>query len=147
MKNLTTTIVCVSLLGILSSCGGTHHYPGMPTEKSVTVTNTGLRYIDLAVGTGDQPKEGMKVTVNYTGYLMDSTKFDSSVDRNEPFTFVIGVGQVIKGWDEGVFTMKVGGTRKLIIPSHLAYGERGAGGIIPPNADLVFDVTLLKLEP
>jgi peptidylprolyl isomerase len=143
MKNMK--VIATALLVVLGSCQGTRHYPGMPTDKSATTTSTGLRYIDLVVGTGAQPEPGMKVTVNYTGYLMDSTKFDSSVDRGEPLTFVIGVGQVIKGWDEGVESMKVGGTRKLIIPSHLAYGERGIGRMIPPNADLVFDVELLKV--
>ena len=109
-------------------------------------TNSGLRYIDIINGTGQPAEIGDRVTVHYTGFLMDSTKFDSSVDRGEPLTFVLGYGQVIKGWDEGVSTMMIGGTRKLIIPSHLAYGDRGIGGVIPPNADLVFDVQLLRVE-
>lgn len=109
-------------------------------------TASGLKYIDTVVGQGASPKKGKRVTVHYTGTFPDGKKFDSSVDRNEPFEFILGVGQVIKGWDEGVATMKVGGKRKLIIPSHLGYGERGAGNVIPPNAELHFDVELLKVE-
>jgi peptidylprolyl isomerase len=110
------------------------------------ITKSGLGYIDETVGTGVEPKTGQTVTVHYTGYLTDGTKFDSSVDRNTPFSFTIGYGQVIKGWDEGVGSMKVGGKRKLIIPPQLGYGTRGAGGVIPPNAELVFDVELLGVK-
>lgn len=109
-------------------------------------TPTGLKYIDEVVGEGDSPEAGKMVTVHYTGTLTDGKKFDSSKDRDEPFEFVIGVGQVIKGWDEGVLSMKVGGKRKLTIPSELGYGSRGAGGVIPPNATLIFDVELLDVE-
>ncbi len=116
------------------------------TEPQEKTTPSGLRYVDLVEGTGVSPKTGQKVTVHYTGTLENGTKFDSSRDRSQPFQFVIGVGQVIKGWDEGVGTMKVGGRRKLIIPSKLGYGERGAGGVIPPNATLIFDVELLDVK-
>ena len=109
-------------------------------------TASGLKYIDETVGTGDSPNTEQKVTVHYTGTLENGKKFDSSKDRDEPFTFTIGIGQVIKGWDEGVATMKVGGKRKLIIPSELGYGSRGAGGVIPPNATLHFDVELISIK-
>ncbi|NJL63125.1 MAG: FKBP-type peptidyl-prolyl cis-trans isomerase [Methylacidiphilales bacterium] len=117
----------------------------MPEDNAVT-TPSGLKYIDIEEGTGEAPKTGQKVTVHYIGTLENGTEFDSSVGRNRPFDFQIGVGQVIKGWDEGVGTMKVGGKRRLIIPSELGYGSRGAGGVIPPNATLIFDVELLKVS-
>ena len=117
------------------------------TENSTPVitTDSGLKYIDVTEGTGASPKTGQTVVVHYTGTLEDGTKFDSSRDRGQPFQFRIGVGQVIKGWDEGVGTMKVGGRRELIIPPQLGYGARGAGGVIPPNATLKFDVELIKI--
>ncbi len=121
-------------------------YPGVPTTNNVQQTKSGLQYIDTLEGKGASPVSGNNVTVHYTGYLLDGKKFDSSVDRNKPFTFVIGYGQVIKGWDEGVASMKIGGKRKLIIPSPLGYGARGAGGLIPPNAELVFDVELIEIK-
>lgn len=114
------------------------------SAKTVT-TASGLKYVDVKVGSGASPVKGKQVKVHYTGTLENGKKFDSSVDRNAPFTFVIGVGQVIPGWDEGVMSMKVGGKRKLIIPSKLGYGATGAGGVIPPNATLLFDVELLDV--
>jgi peptidylprolyl isomerase len=109
-------------------------------------TKSGLQYAEIHVGTGATPKIGQRVTVHYTGVLENGVKFDSSVDRDEPFSFKIGVGQVIEGWDEGVLTMQQGGKRRLIIPSNLAYGPRGIAGAIPPNATLIFDVELLKIS-
>lgn len=111
------------------------------------MTNSGLEYEDLKDGTGDEAKAGDTVEVHYTGTLKSNgKKFDSSLDRGQPFSFKLGAGRVIKGWDEGVAGMKVGGKRKLTIPAKLAYGDRGAGGVIPPGADLVFEVELLKIK-
>ncbi|MGD1927351.1 MAG: FKBP-type peptidyl-prolyl cis-trans isomerase [Leptolyngbyaceae cyanobacterium] len=115
------------------------------TEATLTTTESGLQYEDIVEGTGAMPQSGQRVTVHYTGTLEDGTKFDSSRDRNRPFSFTIGVGQVIKGWDEGVASMRVGGQRNLIIPPELGYGSRGAGGVIPPDATLLFDVELLRI--
>jgi peptidylprolyl isomerase len=117
--------------------------------KPVT-TPSGLQIIDSKVGTGASPKAGQTCVMHYTGWLYENgakgKKFDSSVDRGEPFEFPIGRGQVIAGWDEGVASMKVGGKRTLIIPAALGYGARGAGGVIPPNATLIFDVELLGVK-
>lgn len=115
-------------------------------DENIITTDSGLQYIEIEEGTGATPSTGQTVTVHYTGTLEDGTKFDSSVDRNRPFSFRIGQGQVIRGWDEGLSTMKVGGKRRLIIPPELGYGERGAGGVIPPNATLIFDVELLRIS-
>ncbi len=115
-------------------------------ESDYTTTPSGLKYRDLEVGNGEQPLVGQMVVVHYTGTLTDGSKFDSSRDRGQPFSFPIGKGRVIKGWDEGVGTMKVGGRRELIIPPDLGYGSRGAGGVIPPNATLVFDVELIRIQ-
>jgi peptidylprolyl isomerase len=113
--------------------------------ENIVTTPSGLQYIDLVEGTGATPAAGQTVFVHYTGTLQDGTKFDSSRDRNRPFSFTLGAGRVIRGWDEGISTMKVGGRRQLIIPPDLGYGARGAGGVIPPNATLVFDVELLRI--
>jgi peptidylprolyl isomerase len=109
-------------------------------------TDSGLEIIDTVVGDGVQPQRGDHVTVHYSGFLDNGSKFDSSHDHGSPFTFQIGVGQVIRGWDEGVMSMKVGGKRRLLIPAELGYGSRGAGGVIPPNARLTFDVELLAVN-
>ncbi len=119
--------------------------PAVPQLRTVT-TPSGLKYQELVVGKGPMPKPNSHVTVHYTGWLTNGQKFDSSVDRNQPFTFTLGRGEVIKGWDEGVATMHVGGKRKLTIPPGLAYGARGYPGAIPPNATLVFDVELLGFQ-
>ena len=116
------------------------------TEDGMELTKTGLKYKDIVIGSGEFPEAGSKVVVHYTGTLEDGTKFDSSIDRGKPFEFTIGVGQVIKGWDEGVMSMKAGGKRQLIIPPGLAYGERGAGKVIPPNSTLIFDVELIEIK-
>jgi peptidylprolyl isomerase len=123
--------------------------PAAAQAKTMT-TASGLQIIDSVVGTGASPKTGQTCVMHYTGWLyvngQKGKKFDSSVDRNEPFEFPIGTGRVIRGWDEGVATMKVGGKRTLIIPPALGYGARGAGGVIPPNATLIFDVELLAVK-
>lgn len=121
-----------------------------PAAAEETTTASGLKIIDTVAGTGAAPATGQTCVMHYTGWLYEDgkkgTKFDSSVDRGQPFEFSIGTGQVIAGWDEGVASMKVGGKRTLIIPPNLGYGARGAGGVIPPNATLIFDVELLDVK-
>ena len=115
-------------------------------SDETTTTASGLQYRDLVVGDGEAARAGVTAIVHYTGWLLDGTKFDSSVDRGTPFEFPLGEGRVIQGWDEGVGTMKVGGKRELIIPADLGYGDRGAGNVIPPGATLKFEVELLGLR-
>ena len=143
---LKLVIATLSLAFLLASApaqdsGGPTKVSGKPTKLP-----DGLEYWDIKEGTGAAAKSGDKVKVHYTGWLTDGKKFDSSVDRNEPFGFTIDGHQVIKGWDEGVAGMKVGGKRQLRIPPELGYGSRGAGGVIPPNATLIFDVELLGIN-
>jgi peptidylprolyl isomerase len=133
-------IFAAALAGLVASAAAA------ATPPPVVHLPDGLAYQDEVVGKGALPKTGDTVTVHYVGTLTNGKKFDSSIDRGQPFSFQIGVGQVIKGWDEGVATMHVGGRRKLIIPATLAYGATGAGGVIPPNATLLFDVQLLGLK-
>ena len=116
------------------------------SSQGMITTASGLKYEDLAVGAGAEAQTGDDVSVHYTGWLEDGTKFDSSLDRGVPFEFTLGRGMVIKGWDEGVAGMKVGGKRRLIIPPDLGYGASGAGGVIPPNATLIFEVELLGIK-
>jgi len=115
-------------------------------EPQEITTPSGLKYTDQQVGTGEEAKAGKTVSVHYTGWLENGTKFDSSHDRKQPFSFSLGAGQVIKGWDEGVQGMKIGGKRRLTIPASIGYGARGAGGVIPPNATLIFEVELLGVK-
>lgn len=141
MKGWMKLVMAIALTGMALTSAGAAEL----REGKIVTSASGLKYLDLVVGKGASPVKGQPVTVHYTGTLENGKKFDSSVDRGRPFTFVIGVGQVIKGWDEGVMGMKVGGRRKLIIPPQLGYGARGVGGVIPPNATLLFDVELLDV--
>jgi FKBP-type peptidyl-prolyl cis-trans isomerase FkpA len=129
----------------INTMAGSNDGPPEVNLPSTALPN-GMEFIDIQVGTGDQALAGMLVTVHYTGWLTDGKKFDSSRDRSRPFDFQLGAGNVIRGWDEGVQGMRVGGQRRLIIPPSLGYGQRGAPGAIPPNATLIFDVELLKVQ-
>ena len=136
-----------ALIYLLSLVTGTRQSPNASAVPGTEITTpSGLKYIDEVIGTGVSPKSGQTVTVHYTGTLADGTKFDSSRDRNEPYSRPIGVGLVIKGWDEGIMSMKVGGKRKLIIPPSLGYGLSGNPPNIPPNATLYFDIELLGVK-
>jgi FKBP-type peptidyl-prolyl cis-trans isomerase len=137
MKSFFATLIIVGVLTPTLLQGAT---------MSRTTTASGLQYEDIKIGEGEPATAGKTVAVHYTGWLMDGKKFDSSKDRGQPFEFPLGGGRVIKGWDEGVQGMKVGGVRKLTIPANLAYGSRGAGGVIPADATLVFEVELLKIR-
>jgi len=146
MRALIVALAMVALVVISSAQekkgeGGPTKVTGAPTK-----TPSGLEYWDIKAGTGAVAQSGHKVKVHYTGWLTNGKKFDSSVDRGQPFEFMLGAGQVIKGWDEGVAGMKVGGKRQLKIPPNLGYGAAGAGGVIPPNATLIFDVELLGVQ-
>jgi len=140
------SLCCIILFACTSTKAPRVTYPGEMTDSEIVKTRSGLAYIDIVRGSGLSPQPGNRVTVHYSGYLIDGKKFDSSIDRSEPFTFTIGYGQVIKGWDEGVVAMRVGGKRKLIIPPELGYGQEGLGGVIPPNAELIFDIELLDVK-
>jgi len=145
---MRTHLILLSIfLGVLMTTPGSGQSNAGPTkvEGDPTKTSSGLEYWDIKAGTGDTAVAGKPVRVHYTGWLTNGTKFDSSVDRGQPFSFPLGAGRVIKGWDEGVAGMKVGGKRQLRIPPELGYGPRGAGGVIPPNATLVFDVELVEV--
>lgn len=140
----------VSVLFAAGGAGLLVTFPQALAAGQTMTTASGLKIEDIQVGTGASPKAGDTCVMHYTGWLFENdtkgAKFDSSVDRGQPFAFTIGVGQVIKGWDEGVASMKVGGKRTLVIPAALGYGARGAGGVIPPNATLLFEVELLGIQ-
>ncbi len=150
---LVSAAVAAALLAANAFAQDAKSTPATGAEKGdtkMTKTPSGLQYEDVKVGTGDSPKKGQTAVVHYTGWLWENgakgKKFDSSVDRGQPFSFPVGQGRVIKGWDEGVATMKVGGKRVLLIPPDLAYGSRGAGGVIGPNATLIFEVELIDIK-
>ena len=140
------TLAALVALGVACSQSGSTPPNSEAAMDTYTNTSSGLQYKDMFVGRGEEARQGATVVVHYTGWLLDGTKFDSSLDRGVPFEFVIGKGQVIKGWDEGVGSMNVGGRRELVIPPDLAYGDQGAAGVIPPGATLKFEVELIALR-
>ncbi len=148
--HLTTIVAFAIALAALAVFKPNNPAIAEPQGPAMTTTPSGLQFEDTVVGTGATPETGQICVMHYTGWLYKDgekgAKFDSSIDRGSPFEFPIGTGRVIKGWDEGVASMKVGGKRTLIIPAALGYGARGAGGVIPPNATLIFDVELLGLK-
>ena len=145
---LTATLATLVLTGMVSMAS--HDSASAQSAPKPVTTSSGLQMIDTKVGTGASPRTNQTAVVHYTGWLYENgvkgKKFDSSVDRNEPFEFPVGAGRVIRGWDEGVASMKIGGKRTLIVPPQLGYGARGAGGVIPPNATLMFDIELLGVQ-
>jgi FKBP-type peptidyl-prolyl cis-trans isomerase len=151
---MPTVLRLLSVLAVLGQAAvGGHASPSKEQAISsqvelggLLVTRSGLKYLDLRAGRGPVAGKGDTVEVHYTGWLTNGKKFDSSLDRNMPFTFKLGAGNVIKGWEEGLAGMKVGGKRKLVIPAKLGYGARGAGNVIPPNAEMIFEVELLKIK-
>ncbi len=152
-QSFSAVAIAAAMAFSLALCIQAHGFePGQEDkgkEKKMTKTDSGLEYRDIKEGTGATPKKGQTCVVHYTGWLWNGAKgkkFDSSVDRGEPFDFPVGAKRVIAGWDEGVASMKVGGKRELLIPPNLAYGPRGAGGVIPPNATLLFEVELLDVK-
>jgi FKBP-type peptidyl-prolyl cis-trans isomerase len=145
-KRLWLTVVALAGLGVMLANTAPGSAQDKKEEKKVVTTKSGLKYEDLKEGTGAEAKKGDTVEVHYTGWLTDGKKFDSSKDRGEPFSFPLGAGKVIKGWDEGVAGMKVGGKRKLMVPPELGYGARGYPPVIPANAELIFEVELLKIK-
>src|SRR4051812_28544499 len=152
MKQFLVLTTLLAALAAFPACGGNDSSPSTTGETGLS-SITALQVTDLKVGTGADATNGKTVTVHYTGWLYNESapdkhgsKFDSSRDRNQPFSFPLGAGQVIKGWDQGVAGMKVGGQRTLVIPPSLGYGSAGSGGVIPPNATLVFDVELLNVQ-
>lgn len=152
MANMILKFVCLGLVCATAVCSpaGLIGANAAQAQETAVTTPSGLKIQDTKVGDGASPATGQTCVMHYTGWLYENgekgRKFDSSVDRGEPFEFPIGTGRVIKGWDEGVATMKIGGKRTLIIPPELGYGARGAGGVIPPNATLIFDVELLGVR-
>ena len=146
-RSLSVAAIAALLLAFGTLASADTSAPTPVKGMKAVVLPDGLEYVDIRKGNGAEAKAGKKVKVHYTGWLADSKKkFDSSVDRHEPIEFTLGSGMVIKGWDEGIEGMKVGGRRQLHIPAKLGYGERGAGGAIPPNADLIFDCALVAVE-
>ncbi len=152
LRKLSILFVALAFAALLAACGdNTATIPaatvaGAAPQGQTITTASGLKYVDTVVGSGAQPQKGQTVTVHYSGYLVDGKKFDSSLDAGQPFSFVLGASRVIKGWDEGLATMKVGGKRRLTIPPELGYGPSGSPPVIPPNAVLVFDVELLSVK-
>jgi FKBP-type peptidyl-prolyl cis-trans isomerase FkpA len=154
MKLINILLACACAFA-LSACKAETSTSTTPSQEKSAMTSsiTELQKIDTQVGTGREAEPGFNISVHYTGWLYDATaadkkgkKFDSSLDRKQPFDFALGAGQVIQGWDEGFAGMKIGGKRTLIIPPEMGYGARGAGGVIPPNATLIFDVELLDVK-